>query len=117
MRSRRFHENVATRAALTSYEATRYKHSMDYARHGRRISLLFLCLCAGGFACSAKPPATAAPDRATEPPARPATNPIADLPAQRAATRPATVLTLGKTVDGRPLALHLFGDTSAGPLN
>jgi protein MpaA len=48
-----------------------------------------------------------------------ATPPVspAPVPAVRATTASGRAVTLGQSVEGRPVTLHLFGDTAVGPAN
>lgn len=80
------------------------RHTMPLARHGRRL-LLLLPLYGSGLGCSTPP----------DPPGTPVAPPPL-RPAPRVDSTPARTLTLGTSVDGRPIGLHLFGDpAAAGP--
>ncbi|MDB5295280.1 MAG: Zinc carboxypeptidase, partial [Phycisphaerales bacterium] len=100
---------------------------MLFLRHGRRFLWLVLSLC-GGVGCSTRPPVDRPGVLAPSVPAPMAPAPIARFepagprtPTPMATAKPAPtpdkVLTLGRSVDGRPVTLHLFGDTAVGPAN
>jgi len=81
---------------------------MILSRHGRRLLALLCLLVVGGCNTSrpAGPQVMNAPPRRT-PPKPPTTPPPA-------ATR---VVTIGQSVEGRPINMHLFGDPAAGSSN
>ncbi|QOV88986.1 M14 family zinc carboxypeptidase [Humisphaera borealis] len=76
---------------------------MNPLRHGRRLAIALFCA-ATMAGCSPSPGTIARP---TPPMSQPATT----------VTVPPRVVTLGHSIEARPIVLHLFGDTAVGPAN